>query len=172
MFIYVIQCDPYRPCLFLAALQGVSLGIADGVGGWIDSGVDASMFSQALMFHAHRYAKSGWAGEPEIDPTQDYAEREQVEGWELTPMECMDLAHGGVLRERAVLAGSSTACVVNLNAATGILRAAKYVITINPVMRAGLTSVLSLGDSGFCIIRSSSVIHFQEAQTHYFNCPR
>ncbi|KAI0341673.1 protein serine/threonine phosphatase 2C [Trametopsis cervina] len=154
MFIYVIQCDPYRPCLFLAALQGVSLGIADGVGGWIDSGVDASMFSQALMFHAHRYAKNGWAGEPEIDPTQDYAEREQVEGWELTPMECMDLAHGGVLRERAVLAGSSTACVVNLNAATGILRAA------------------NLGDSGFCIIRSSSVIHFQEAQTHYFNCPR
>lgn len=108
-------------------MQGVSLGVADGVGGWVDSGVDPSLFSQALMYHAHRYAKVGWAGEPEIDPTLDYAEREQVEGWELRPMECMDLAHHGVLREREVLAGSSTACIVNLNASTGGLRAAKYV---------------------------------------------
>ncbi|KAI0699720.1 protein serine/threonine phosphatase 2C [Cytidiella melzeri] len=134
--------------------SGISLGIADGVGGWIDSGVDPSLFSQTLMYHAHRYAQQGWVGEPEIDPTQDYAEREQVEGWELTPMECMSLAHGGVLRERSVVAGSSTACIVNLNASTGSLRAA------------------NLGDSGFCIIRSSSVIHFQAPQTHYFNCPR
>lgn len=57
------------------------------------------------MYHAHRYAKQGWAGEPEIDPLQDYEERQQVEGWELPPVECMDLAHGGVLREKAVLAG-------------------------------------------------------------------
>ena len=91
--------------VLLAGLQGISLGVADGVGGWVDSGVDPSLFSQALMYHAQRYAKNGWAGEPEIDPTQDYAEREQVEGWELKPMECIDLAHGGVLRERTVLAG-------------------------------------------------------------------
>lgn len=89
----------------LAGVQGISLGVADGVGGWTDSGVDPSLFSQALMYHAHRYAKQGWAGEPEIDPTQDYEERQQVEGWELTPMECMDLAHGGVLREKIVTAG-------------------------------------------------------------------
>ena len=50
-------------------LQGVSLGIADGVGGWVESGVDPSLFSQSLMYHAHRYAQSGWPGEPEIDPT-------------------------------------------------------------------------------------------------------
>ena len=128
----------------LAGLQGISLGVADGVGGWTDSGVDPSLFSQALMYHAHRYAKQGWAGEPEIDPTLDYEERQQVEGWELSPMECMDLAHGGVMRERAVVAGgfgsfrcrsiglnrfvgSSTACIVNLNASSGLLRAAKFV---------------------------------------------
>jgi len=29
----------------------------------------------------------------------------------------------------------------------------------------------SLGDSGFMIIRSSSVFHRQRAQTHFFNCP-
>ncbi|PSR74921.1 hypothetical protein PHLCEN_2v9455 [Hermanssonia centrifuga] len=136
------------------AVHGVSLGIADGVGGWVESGVDPSLFSQALMYHAHRYAKLGWPGEPEIDPTQDYEEREKVEGWELTPMECLELAYGGVLRENGVLAGSSTACIVNLNASSGVLRAA------------------NLGDSGFCIIRSSSVVHFQRTQTHFFNCPK
>ena len=62
------------------------------------------------MYHAHRYSKQSWAGEPETDPTQDYEEREVVEGWELTPVQCLELAHGGVLRERAVVAGTSFAC--------------------------------------------------------------
>ncbi|KAH8107078.1 protein serine/threonine phosphatase 2C [Cristinia sonorae] len=134
--------------------SGVSLGVADGVGGWVDSGDDPSLFSQALMYHAHRYSKSSWAGEPEIDPTLDYEERESVEGWELRPEQCMDLAYQGVMRERGVTNGSSTACIVNLNTSSGALRAA------------------NLGDSGFCIIRSSSVIHEQKSQTHFFNCPR
>lgn len=134
--------------------SGVSLGVADGVGGWAESGVDPSLFSQALMYHAHRYSSSAWPGEPEIDPTQEYEEREEVEGWELLPGNCMQLALEGVLRERAVLAGSSTACIVNLNASSGVLRAA------------------NLGDSGFMIIRSSTVFHRQKSQTHFFNCPR
>ncbi|TCD60591.1 hypothetical protein EIP91_009836 [Steccherinum ochraceum] len=134
--------------------SGVSLGVADGVGGWTSTGDDPSLFSQALMYHAHRYSKTSWAGEPEIDPTLEYEERENVEGWELKPEECMELAHGGVLREKHVRNGSSTACIVNLNASSGILRAA------------------NLGDSGFCIIRSSAVIHEQRPQTHWFNCPK
>lgn len=89
----------------------MSIGIADGVGGWVDAGVDPSLFSQALMYHAHRYSRGAWAGEPEIDPLTDYAEREEVEGWELTPMECMDLAYHGVLRERHVQAGKAFASV-------------------------------------------------------------
>ncbi|KAJ3483998.1 hypothetical protein NLI96_g5929 [Meripilus lineatus] len=105
--------------------SGISLGVADGVGGWVESGVDPSVFSQALMYHAHRYSKLAWVGEPEIDPTQEYEEREEVEGWELKPEECLELALGGVLRERQVVAGSSTACIVNLNASSGVLRAAK-----------------------------------------------
>ena len=86
-------------------MEGVSFGIADGVGGWVVSGVDPSLFSQALMYHAHRYSRNAWAGEPEIDPTMDYEEREQIEGWEMTPYECLDLAYGGVLREKYVQAG-------------------------------------------------------------------
>lgn len=68
-------------------------------------GVDPSLFSQALMYHAHRYSKHAWAGEPEIDPTLSYEEREEIEGWEMSPKECLELAHGGVLRERTVTAG-------------------------------------------------------------------
>ncbi|TDL27463.1 protein serine/threonine phosphatase 2C [Rickenella mellea] len=134
--------------------SGVALGVADGVGGWVDVGVDPSLFSQALMYHAHRYAKQGWAGEPEIDPTQEYEEREEIEGWEMSPRECLELAHDAVIREKAVNAGSSTACVINLNASSGHLRSA------------------NLGDSGFCIIRSSSAIYTQPPQTHFFNCPK
>lgn len=134
--------------------SGVSFGVADGVGGWTDSGVDPSLFSQALMYHAHRYSRNAWAGEPEIDPTMDYEEREQIEGWEMTPYECLDLAYGGVLRERFVQAGSSTACIISLNASSGVLRSA------------------NLGDSGFSIFRGSTILYRQPSQTHFFNCPK
>ncbi|KAJ7091402.1 phosphatase 2C-like domain-containing protein [Mycena belliarum] len=134
--------------------SGVCLGVADGITGWLESGVDPALFSQALMYHAHRYSRSAWAGAPEVDPALDYAEREQIEGWELTPYECMDLAYGGVLREKRVEAGSSTCCLITLNAATGWLRAA------------------NLGDSGFAIIRAAEVLYSQPVQTHFFNCPK
>lgn len=93
----------------LSSFQGVSFGVADGVGGWIESGVDPALFSQSLMYHAHRYARNSWAGEPEIDPTLDYEEREQVDGWEMTPWECLEQAYGGVLREKFVQAGMCNA---------------------------------------------------------------
>lgn len=66
-------------------------------------GVDPAMFSQALMYYAHKYSKDGWAGEPESDPTQDLDE--PVEGWELPPLQCLELAYGGVTREKSVLCG-------------------------------------------------------------------
>ncbi|KAG6909723.1 hypothetical protein DXG01_015925 [Tephrocybe rancida] len=143
--------------LFVQSMRrdsGIAFGVADGVGGWVDSGVDPSLFSQALMFHAHRYSRNAWAGEPEIDPTLDYEEREEIEGWEMTPYECLDLAYGGVLREKFVQAGSSTACLITMNASSGVLRSA------------------NLGDSGFIVIRSNSILHRQRAQTHFFNCPK
>jgi len=134
--------------------SGLSFGVADGVGGWSDLGVNSGLFSQALMYHSHRYAKDGWAGEPELDPTQGYEEREQVEGWELTPEACLKAAHDAVLRERGVVAGSSTATIINIDASSGLLRS------------------WNLGDSGFSILRSTSVMYKQEAQTHFFNCPK
>jgi len=87
--------------------------VADGVGAWVQSGIDPSLFSQALCYHAHRYSKNAWAGEPETEPGEFYDE--PVEGWELTPQECIELSHGGVLRERAVEAGESILTVVGQN---------------------------------------------------------
>ena len=115
------------------------------MGGWEDV-TNPALFSQALMYHCHRYSKLGWAGEPETDPTQGYEEHETIEGWELTPAQCLENAHTAVLRERGVVAGtssfttrsllrprrnpmsgSSTAAILNFNASSGLLRTLKSV---------------------------------------------
>lgn len=66
--------------------------------------------------------------------------------------------------------GSSTACVISLNASSGVLRAAKYVQFMKVVNYNN--TLCSVGDSGFSIIRSSEVIYKQPPQTHHFNFPR
>jgi hypothetical protein len=99
---YLFEQPSLKVCL-IVAIQGTSFGVADGVGGWVTMGVDPAMFSQSLMYHAHKYSKEAWAGEPESDPTQDA--QEPVEGWEQTPLQCLELAHDGVLRDRDVLCG-------------------------------------------------------------------
>ncbi|KAJ7219268.1 phosphatase 2C-like domain-containing protein [Mycena pura] len=124
--------------------SGMFLGVADGVGSWSDRGIDPSIFSQALMYYAHEHCQNGKAGEPTSGTSQEK---------EMTPLECMQLAYDDVLADDFVEAGSSTACLVSLNA-SGILQSS------------------NLGDSGFCIIRSSSLFYNSPSQTHYFNCPR
>lgn len=100
--------------LTLKRLQGLSLGVADGVGGWVDSGVDPARFSQALMYHARLRSEVSWAGEPETDPTKDDAEREAVEGSELSPAACLDQAYDGVMLEPGVKAGTLGLVMSNL----------------------------------------------------------
>ncbi|KAJ7940643.1 phosphatase 2C-like domain-containing protein [Mycena leptocephala] len=129
--------------------SGVSLGVADGVGGWIDQGIDSGMFSQALMYYASNHFENGWAGEPEIDTI----ETGTPEGVEMTPSKVLRLAYHDVLADETVEAGSCTACLLTLNTVSGMLQSA------------------NLGDSGFCIIRSSSMFYNSPPQTHYFNCP-
>lgn len=64
--------------------NGVVCGLADGVGGWADSGVDASHFSQALMWHSRAQVLEGAAG---------------------SPVGILEQAYQGVLQEKDVLAG-------------------------------------------------------------------
>jgi len=98
------------------------------------------------MYYAHQSSCTAWAGEPEIEPSVDLEEHEEMEGQEMTPYECLDLAYTDVLQEKPVeagehyyrqpgfpyhscmlLPGSSTACIVSLNASSGVLRSAKSV---------------------------------------------
>jgi hypothetical protein len=37
-------------------------GVADGVGGWIEQGVDAGEYSRSLMENAHSYYKQNYGG--------------------------------------------------------------------------------------------------------------
>ena len=94
--------------------QNVAIGIADGVGGWEDSGVDPSHFSQALMYHCEMAVESSAAKGTAKDPAES-----------LSPTDIMTIGFAGVTEEKGVIAGSSTACVITLDAATGILDAAK-----------------------------------------------
>lgn len=125
------------------------LGIADGVGGWEDSGVDPSHFSQAFMYYCDAFVR-----EAKALPL---------------PVSIMEAGYRGVTHEDGVLAGkscdwiesrvlippgSSTACIITLDASDGVLNAA------------------NLGDSTFIVVRDSKVIHAQPSQTHYFNAPR
>lgn len=66
-----------------------ALGIADGVGGWEDSGVDPSHFSQAFMYYCSR--AEGASG----------------------PAEIMERGFEGVTKEEGVLAGELGACCVS-----------------------------------------------------------
>ncbi|GAA6059414.1 hypothetical protein JCM10212_003646 [Sporobolomyces blumeae] len=157
--------------------RGVVMGVADGVGGWEESGVDPSHFSQALMWFARQRVKSG-----EAFPSLSTAPNGQ------RLKEVLDGSFRDVLKEKAIVAGSSTACLVALDAETGRLHAA------------------NLGDSSFSILRPSpptssnplptppsspgsspqdpaapsppaiplpkyTLIHVEPSQTHFFNAP-
>lgn len=86
--------------------QGVSLGIADGVGGWEESGVDPSHFAQYLMWSA----------------------REEVrKGGSTRPKDLMAIAHDAVLAEKGVIAGESLLCHRRaLGLTTAALRRIQY----------------------------------------------
>ncbi|KAK4704809.1 protein phosphatase PTC7, partial [Phenoliferia sp. Uapishka_3] len=115
---------------------GVVVGVADGVGGWEESGVDPSHFAQALMFHARE--------EIARNPGSSLKQ----------PREIMKVAYDGVKKEKGVVAGSSTACILSFDSQKGLLNAA------------------NLGDSTFLILRDGKVIHSEPSQCHFFNAPR
>ncbi len=48
-------------CASVGGAGDVAIGVADGVGGWTENGIDPSLFSQALMFYASKSAASSSA---------------------------------------------------------------------------------------------------------------
>ncbi|KAI9316389.1 phosphatase 2C-like domain-containing protein, partial [Dichotomocladium elegans] len=80
---------------------GMALGVADGVGGWAEAGVDPAIFSWTLMNNAAGIAKKS-EEHPPIDALQ-----------------ILDTAFHQLRRGGKVAAGSSTACILNLCKTTG-----------------------------------------------------
>lgn len=120
---------------------GVALGVADGVGGWMDSGVDPADFSHALCDYMassaseHKTASgpgSAWHG--------------------LTARQVMQRGYDAVCHDGSVEAGGSTAIV-------GLFG------------EGGKLEVANLGDSGFIHLRPNAVHAYSEPQTHAFNTP-
>jgi len=95
---------------FVSAVGGGALGVADGVGGWADSGVNPAEYSRSLMTVACAYLE----GRDAV-----YSPSAPPAGPRLDPRGALDTAH-----RKTRLPGSATACVVQLDAPRRALRAA------------------------------------------------
>ncbi|SCV69420.1 BQ2448_2440 [Microbotryum intermedium] len=141
------------------------IGVADGVGGWVDSGVDPSFFAQTLM----------WLCRQEV-----------VKNGNTDPLKVIQNAYAAILKEKGVRAGkengSSTACVLSFDAESGNLKAANLGDSIflilrrkpasSPTPAPTIDSSSSTSTPDAPLHLTHSVVHMQAAQTHFFNAPR
>lgn len=123
------------------------LGVADGVGGWRDLGVDPSKFSSSLMKQCKRLVE-----QDHMNHNPQIATSEQIN--EKTPVDILVESYQTLLESKdPTLIGSSTACIIVFNRESRLLHTA------------------NLGDSGFAIVRDNKIVHKSQEQCHYFNAP-
>ncbi|KAF9092543.1 Protein phosphatase PTC7 [Mortierella sp. AD031] len=130
----------------------VALGVADGVGGWSEVGVDPALFSWALMDNAEAVARLTDVAQSGIDSKDSHASS----GASKIPLDAqtiLDGAYSELVQSGKVEAGSSTACILSLCKVTGTLRAS------------------NLGDSAYLLIRDNKCIYESPSQQHFWNCP-
>lgn len=120
----------------------VALGVADGVGGWMDSGVDPADFSHGFCDYmaaaAYAYPSKAASGSTPAMP--------------LTAKMLMQAGYEAICADPTVPAGGSTAIVSLLDP-------------------SGTLEVANLGDSGYIHLRLNAVHGQSEPQTHAFNTP-
>lgn len=87
--------------------SNVAFGVADGVGGWIESGIDSAHFSRGLCRYMAKVAR-------EFDDSSDRIRAEALlqEGYE------------GTVDDKSIVGGGSTACVA-VTSSDGHLEVAK-----------------------------------------------
>lgn len=125
------------------------MGVADGVGGWREYGIDPSKFSSSLMQQCKRIVEQDL-----IYPPGDGSAKNQEQIGERTPMDILVESYQSLRESKdSTLIGSSTACIVVFN------RESRLVHTAN------------LGDSGFVVVRDNKIVHRSQEQCHYFNAP-
>ena len=75
--------------------SNVAFGVADGVGGWADQGIDSADFSHGLC-----------AGMSKVAKGLDSSEKK-----DLSPQSILSNAYEEIVREGSITGGGSTACV-------------------------------------------------------------
>ena len=91
-----------------AALGCAVMGVADGVGGWRDNGVDSGEISRAIMRAARNFAVRTCSDAASAESKKDIA------NFMLNPSSLLTLAYLDVKASKMVEAGSTTACIVAL----------------------------------------------------------
>lgn len=130
------------------------MGVADGVGGWREMGIDPSKFSSSLMQQCKRIAEQNLINnqQPEVAKSSSRTGSDQI--GERTPIDILVESYQALRDSKdPSLIGSSTACILVFN------RESRLVHTAN------------LGDSGFVIVRDNKIVHRSQEQCHYFNAP-
>ncbi|PPD95073.1 hypothetical protein GOBAR_DD07913 [Gossypium barbadense] len=132
-----------------------AVGVADGVGGWADLGVDAGLYSRELMSNSVS------------------AIREEPKG-SIDPARVLEKAHSSTKAK-----GSSTACIIALTDQRPEMGLSQKLSLYLTLMRAKiLVSVtrgtlglhaINLGDSGFMVVRDGCTIFRSPVQQHDFN---
>ena len=87
--------------------NGVAFGVADGVGGWSDSGIDSAHFSHGMCKWMARTANNGSSSEKD-----------------LTPQNLLQSAYDNLVEDGKISGGGSTACIAVGNP-NGTLRVSK-----------------------------------------------
>ncbi|KAF1739063.1 Protein phosphatase 2C 7, mitochondrial [Beauveria bassiana] len=128
----------------------VAFGVADGVGGWVDSGVDPADFSHGFCDYM---ASAAWEHQPAAAAAADTTSAAAATpANSLSARKLMQLGYDAICADKTVLAGGSTACVA----------------VASP---DGRLDIANLGDSGFLQLRLNAVHSYSEPQTHAFNTP-
>jgi hypothetical protein len=138
-----------------------ALGVADGVGGWAEHGVDAGEYARQLMSHVERSACAARPGGGPPPP----------------PLELLEAAHAAVRVE-----GSSTACVATLGGALSPSGAGGCPLLVHNVGDSGLQvwGVAAAGGAGGApaplrleeAARLWRCAHVARMTQHGFNFPR
>ncbi|CAK7228421.1 Protein phosphatase 2C 7 [Sporothrix bragantina] len=132
----------------------VALAVADGVGGWMESGVDPADFSHGLCEYmaSAAYEHGKGAGKRQAASSSSSSSSKEQETPALSARRLMEIGYQAVRHDRSIQAGGSTAIVGLLSPDGGL-------------------EVANLGDSGYIQLRLNAVHTCSEPQTHAFNTP-
>ena len=123
--------------------SGLSLGVADGVGGWREQGVDPGVYARLLMHNAQVFCDAAEAAGVAANAGAEGAAAAQAE--EL-PLQAIEQAAA-----RTTVPGGSTCCIV--------------------LLRGRRLWAANLGDSGFIVLRRGQLYYRSGQQQHSFNFP-